>query len=512
MNRRFRWAIIIIVIGCSLYFMLSSLYHKKVRLGLDLQGGVYVLLKVDTEKAADAKLDTTLQQLRSELQEKSIPFSYIRKVLPSAIAIGLEGSSQTVIEDVAKNYMLRNVGVSNNVLTLAFDNAEVEQIKDSSVRRALEIIRNRIDKFGVTEPTIQRQGKDQIVVQLSGETDFDRAEKLIGQTAQLTFHLVDSTADAAAAAQTGNIPFGDILVYDNETDKSGKVIKSTPYLVREAVLTGDSLLDARPMREGQFNKPVVSFKFDYIGARLFDDITASNVGKLLAIVLDGRVYSAPRINERISGGSGQISGNFTMETATDLAIVLQAGSLPAPVSIEAKNNVGPSLGKDAIERGIKASLIGLALIMIFMLIYYKISGIVANIGLVCNFIVLFGALCMIKATLTLPGIAGVILTLGIAVDSNVLIFERIREELRNGRTVLNAFETGYRKAFATIIDANVTSLIAAVVLFQFGTGPVKGFAVTLSLGLIASMFTAVFITKTVFTEFIIRSDSKKISI
>ncbi len=511
MSRKLRWAIIIIVLGCSLFFMFPL--SQKVRLGLDLQGGMHVVLGVDTEKAVDAKLDSTVYQIRRELQEKNIPFAYVQKAPPRSVAVGLEGGSQADIENIAKNYLLRSAGVSNNILTLTLENSEVDQIKDSAVRQSLEVVRNRIDAFGVSEPLIQRQGKDQILVQLPGITDPDRAINLIGQTAQLRFYLVDGNANAATAAETGTVPYGDILLYQKVTDKAtGKVTSRVPYLLkREILLTGDSLMDAG-VTYNQYSEPIVSFRFDPAGARVFEDLTANNVGKQLAIVLDDNVYSAPKINERIPGGSGTISGNFTLDTAKDLAIVLRAGSLPAPVSILENRTVGPSLGRDSIESGVKASIIGLALIMIFMLIYYKLSGIVANVGLICNFIVLLGALCGLKATLTLPGIAGVILTLGIAVDSNVLIFERIREELRNGRTVLNAFEMGYQKAFATIVDANVTSLIAAVVLFQFGTGPVKGFAVTLSLGLIASMFTAVFITKTVFTEFIIRTDSKTISI
>ncbi|MDR0454317.1 MAG: protein translocase subunit SecD [Deferribacteraceae bacterium] len=511
MSRRFRWAIIIIVVGCSLFFMFPL--SKNVRLGLDLQGGMHVVLGVETEKAVEAKLDSAVYQLRREFQEKNINFDYVQKTSSHSIGIGFEGDSRTAIESIAKNYMLKSDGISNDVLTLSIESGEIEQIKDSSVRQSLEVVRNRIDAFGVAEPLIQRQGKDQILVQLPGVTDPDRAVNLIGQTAQLSFYLVDSGADAAVAVETGNIPYGDILVFQKETEKSsGRVTARIPYLLkREVLLTGDSLMDAG-VTYNQYSEPVVSFRFDPAGARIFEDLTANNTGQFLAIVLDNNVYSAPRINERIPGGSGTITGNFTLDTAKDLAIVLRAGSLPAPVNILENRTVGPSLGRDSIEKGVKASIVGLVIIMIFMLIYYKISGLIATVGLICNFLVLLGALCGLKATLTLPGIAGIILTLGIAVDSNVLIFERIREELRNGRTVLNAFETGYQKAFATIVDANVTSLIAAIVLFQFGTGPVKGFAVTLSLGLIASMFTAVFITKTVFTEFIIRTDSKTISI
>lgn len=510
MSRKLRWVTIIIIIGGALFFMFPL--DEKIRLGLDLQGGMHVVLGVDTEKAVEAKVDNLVYQLRRELQEKNIPFTYVQKAPGDSIKIGFEGDNAKKIADLVKEFKLSQTSSETGAITIALSSADTDEIKRNAVMQSLEVVRNRIDAFGVSEPLIQRQGTDQILVQLPGITDPDRAINLIGQTAQLKFYLVDNNV-SMEDIQAGRIPFDDILLYQKVLDKNtGKVLSTTPYaLKRDVVLTGDSLVDAGVVYN-EYSEPVVSFKFDPTGARIFSDITANNVGKQLAIVLDDNVYSAPRINERIPGGSGTITGNFTVDTAKDLAIVLRAGSLPAPVSIQENRTVGPSLGKDSIESGVKASIIGLILITIFMVIYYRLSGIVAVVGLLCNFFVLLGALCALKATLTLPGIAGIILTLGIAVDANVLIFERIREELRQGRTVLNAFELGYQKAFATIVDANVTSLIASIVLFQFGTGPVKGFAVTLTLGLLASMFTAVFITKTVFTEFIIRSDSKTISI
>ncbi len=513
MNRRFRWAVIVIVLGLSLFVMHPL--SERVRLGLDLQGGMHVVLGVDTGAALDAKIDNTIRQLRSEFQKEDIAFTYIDKdKLGRYINIGITENTDTgAVNTALKAYQLSEVpSGEKNMLRYELTAQEVMRIKDSSVKQSLEVIRNRIDQFGVSEPLIQRQGENQVLVQLPGITDPDRAINLIGQTAQLKFYLVDDKV-TPAMLEAGTVPYDDIILYQKITDKKTRaVISSVPIaLKREPVLTGESLIDAS-VSYGQYNAPQVGFELDRWGAQVFSDVTANNIGRRLAIVLDDNVYSAPNINERIPGGKGVISGQFTMDDANDLAVVLRAGSLPAPVTILENRTVGPSLGQDSIERGIKACVVGLVMIMVFMAVYYRISGLVANFGLICNFVVLLGALCALGATLTLPGIAGIILTLGIAVDSNVLIFERVREELRHNRTVLNAFEIGYQKAFATIVDANITSIIAAIVLFQFGTGPVRGFAVTLILGLVASMFTAVFVTKTIFMEYIIRKNPKTISI
>ena len=511
MSRRFRWIIIILVIGFSLYYMLPL--NQKVNLGLDLQGGMHLVLSVDTEKAVEGRLDSIVYQLRQELQSEKIAFTFVDKTLPNSVTVGVDSTTDTrKLNTIIENFQLSSSGRAGDNLRFTLRSDEIARIKEFAVSQSLEIISNRVNGLGVTEPVIQKQGVNQIVVQLPGITDPKRAEDLIGQTAQLKFYIVDNTA-TEEQLRNKIPPYGSIILEMREYDRvTRKVTGYVPLALKNTVvLTGDNLIDAR-VGTNEFNESLVTFEFDRTGARIFTDLTAKNIGKQLAIVLDDTIYSAPNINERIPGGKGSITGAFTFEEAKDLATVLRAGSLPAPVKIEENRTVGASLGQDAIRSGVKASIIGLAFIMLFMLIYYKLSGLVANIGLMCNFVVLLGILCALKATLTLPGIAGVILTLGIAVDSNVLIFERIREELRNKRTVLNAFEVGYNKAFSTIVDANVTSLIAALVLFQFGTGPVKGFAVTLSIGLLASMFTAVFITKTVFMEFILRQNSQKISI
>ncbi|MDR2869530.1 MAG: protein translocase subunit SecD [Deferribacteraceae bacterium] len=514
MNLKFRWAVIIVILGVALFGMLPL--NEKVRLGLDLQGGMHVVLGVDTEKAVEARVDSMIYQLRRELQREELTFSYVQKTPPYALSVGIDGANADIsrqVNDIATNFGLDSINSGDaNVLSFQLSDAEIEQLRQNAVNQALEVIRNRVDQFGVAEAMLQRQGRNQILVQLPGITDPDRAISLIGQTAQLKFHMVNPSV-SQAQLDAGTVPYDTIIMYGKDVDPAtGKVIATHPYpLMREVSLTGDSLLDAG-VQYNEYNEPVVWFRFDPAGARIFSDLTANNVGRQLAIVLDDTVYSAPNINERIPGGEGSISGNFTQEDANDLAIVLRAGSLPAPVEILENRTVGASLGADSINSGVKACVIGLVLIMIVMLIYYKLSGIVANIGLVANFVILLGVLCLVGATLTLPGIAGIILTLGMAVDANILIFERIREELRNKRTVMNAFEIGYQKAFATIVDANITTLIAAIVLYQFGTGPVKGFAVTLSIGLIASMFTAVYVTKTIFMTFIVRKDPEKISI
>ncbi|OGP29661.1 MAG: protein-export membrane protein SecD, partial [Deltaproteobacteria bacterium GWC2_42_11] len=364
--------------------------------------------------------------------------------------------------------------------------------------QALETIRNRVDKFGVAEPLIQKQGVNEIIVQLPGMKDPERAIALIGKTAVLEFKLVDETGDIRKALE-GNVPEGDEVLYQRITDKEAGTVRQTPFLLKkQTLLTGDSLTDARVAIDTQFNEPYVSITFDSEGARQFEKITSENVGKRLAIVLDSNVYSAPNIQEKIGGGKAMITGRFTHEDASDLAIVLRAGALPAPVNIIQNVTVGPSLGQDSIEAGVKAAVIGGLLVLLFMAVYYKFAGVIADFAVVLNIVMLLGAMAWFNATLTLPGIAGIILTIGMGVDSNVLIFERIKEELRLGRTPRAAVDAGYDRAWWTVIDSHVTTLITAAVLFQFGSGPIKGFAVSLSLGILINLFTALVGTKVVF--------------
>ncbi len=365
--------------------------------------------------------------------------------------------------------------------------------------QALEKIRNRIDAFGVSEPSISKQGAQRIVVQLPGLKDPQRAIELIGKTAQLEFRLVHSRLSAPGATP----PPGTLLLYSKEKDpKTGQLVRGQPYFVeRRVLLTGEMLADARALPD-QFNfgQYYVLMRLNSRGKRIFARVTQENVGRALAIVLDGAVFSAPVIQEPILGGEARITGNFTPEEARDLAIVLREGALPAPVRIIENRTVGPSLGSDSVRKGVQSVILGGALVVVFMLLYYRLSGLIADVALGLNLLIILGILALpnLGATLTLPGIAGIILTVGMAVDANVLIFERIREELRLGKSVRAAVDTGFQKALTTILDANVTTLIAAVVLFQFGSGPVKGFAVTLAIGIVASMFTAIFVSRTIF--------------
>ncbi|MCD8553195.1 protein translocase subunit SecD [Seleniivibrio sp.] len=514
MNLKVRWAVILIVLAWSLYSMFPL--KDKINLGLDLQGGMHVVLGVDTDKAVEGKIDNTVVQLRKELAAEKINFNYVQKASGGKINISLKTPEDfnKAKDVIAKNYnTLQDVSISEeNTLSFILDPKAVKDIKESAIDQSLEVVRNRVDQFGVAEPIIQRQGTNQVVVQLPGITDPERAINLIGKTAQLTFHMVDDTVSEAEAT-SGNIPFDDIILYQKHTDKASGAVSKIPFVLkRDVVLTGDYLTDAQVSFSNTYNQPIVEFKLDAAGSKLFEELTGENIGKRMAIVLDDNVYSAPVIKSKIPGGSAYIDGMSNMQEAKDLAIVLRAGSLPAPVKIEENRTVGPSLGQDSINAGVKASAIGFVLIVVFMGVYYRWSGWVANLALFTNFVIILGVMAQFGATLTLPGIAGIILTVGMAVDANVLIFERVREELRLGRTPLNALEYGYEKAFSTIMDANITTIIAAVVLFQFGTGPIKGFAITLSIGIVASLFTAIFVTKAVFWTFLGKKDVKSLSI
>jgi preprotein translocase subunit SecD len=396
-------------------------------------------------------------------------------------------------------------------IVLQLPQAEAENVKRLAVDQALETIRNRIDQFGVAEPDIRRQGQRRILIQLPGIRDPDRAKDLIGRTALLEFKLVDDTQDVNAAVK-GNVPPGRQVLYRVETDAQTGNVSKVPFLLKKrTLLTGANLTNAR-VDFDQFNIPFVSINFDKKGGRDFERITGENVNKRLAIVLDDTVASAPVIQEKIAGGQARITGNFTLEEAKDLAIVLRAGALPAPVNILEERTVGPSLGADSIRKGLISMLIGGILVILFMIVYYKGAGVVADMALILNIVLIAAGLAAASATLTLPGIAGIILTIGMAVDANVIIFERIREELALGRTPRAAIDAGFDRATLTILDATVTTLIAAIVLFPFGPGPVNGFAVTLSLGVIASMFTALVLSRLIFDNILAGRKVKTISI
>jgi preprotein translocase subunit SecD len=477
--------------------------HRQINLGLDLQGGMHLVLEVDTAKAVEDQVERMAELIRDELRKKRIHGVSLERIAGNKISAEIQDAEtlekfNAVLED-GFELLERAPKTQNGATTIILElpQKEAENIQKLAVDQALETIRNRIDQFGVAEPDIRRQGEKRILIQLPGIKDSRRAKDLIGRTAQLEFKLVDDTHDVNAAVK-GNIPAGREVLYlvkkDTETGKTSKV----PLLLRKrTLLTGANLTNAR-VDFDQFNSPFVSITFDKKGARDFERITGDNVNKRLAIVLDDTVASAPVIQEKIAGGKARITGNFTLDEAKDLSIVLRAGALPAPVSILEERTVGPSLGADSIRKGLISMLIGGILVVLFMIAYYKGAGIIADLALVLDIVLIAGGLAAAKATLTLPGIAGIILTIGMAVDANVIIFERVREELALGRTPRAAIDAGFNRATLTILDANVTTLIAAIVLFQFGTGPVKGFAVTLSLGVVASMFTALVVSRLIF--------------
>lgn len=527
-----RAALVSFVLVISLIFFLPSyppLYQslpdwlkrvlpsKGITLGLDLQGGIHLVLEVEENRAVEIAIDRSVNAIQDLLVDKKIPVESVKRTGPAQVTLRfqngeLKSQIQKVLEEFPTFFEVEAAGTANS-LVCELREGEIKRIKDSAINQALETIRNRIDQFGVAEPLIQRQGLKQIVVQLPGIKEPKRAKDLIKETALLEFKMLDESGKLAMELPArvpkgkeeevlkqfeGKLPEGDQILFEKVVDKDSGREYRIPYLVKKRVmLAGDVLSDAR-VSIGQFNEPYVSVTFDAKGAREFERITAENVKKRMAIVLDNTIYSAPVIQERISGGRAQITGTFTMQEANDLAIVLRAGALPAPLKIIQDLTVGPSLGRDSIEKGIRATLFAGALVVLFMVIYYKLSGVIADFALALNLICLMGALSGLNATLTLPGIAGIILTIGMGVDSNVLIFERIREELRQGKPVRLAVDGGYDKALLTIIDSHVTTLITGLALFLFGTGPIKGFAVTLCLGIAINLFTALVGTKVVF--------------
>ncbi len=471
-------------------------------LGLDLQGGIHLVLGVEAEKALEAQVERAASDLRAGLERKGIAVSQLIRQGPTELVVQL-ASPQTWNEAQAvwKDLPLfegRSADQASGRVVLGVKEREATTIRDLAVRQGLETIRNRVDQFGVAEPTIQREGENRILVQLPGIQDPERAKALIGKTALLEFKLLDESADVERAVREGP-PEGDEILWQRIVDKKTRQERKVPYVVKKrTLLTGADLATARVSIDQTTSEPYVSVEFSAAGARAFAELTEQNVGKRLAIILDGNVYSAPVIRERIPSGQAQITGGFTVEEATDLAIVLRAGALPAPVKIFEERTVGPSLGADSIRQGLTAILASALAVCAFMLVYYRLSGLVADVALGLNLLMLLAAMAFFHATLTLPGIAGIALTIGMAVDTNILIFERIREEFRSGKTVRAAIDAGFSRAFRTVIDTHVTVLVSALILYQFGTGPVRGFAVSLAIGILASLFTAVFFTRLIF--------------
>lgn len=486
---------------------------QPINLGLDLQGGMHLVLEVDAEKAVEIAAERRMAEIRRALEGEGIGVERLERRGKTQIFLQIDDAkARATVERILGNYpeMERSEeGPAGFILTLS--SREVAAIQERAVEQNVQKIRNRVDEFGVAEPLIQREGDRRIIVQLPGIKDPERAIGLIGKTALLEFKLVDDRQSVEEALQ-GKVPEGSEILYEKVLDLQGRVVRRIPYLVeKQTLLTGDVLTSAAVRFDQDTKAAYVAIAFDRAGARLFEEITSQNVNRRLAIILDGNVYSAPAIREPITGGQAQITGRFTPEEARDLAIVLRAGALPAPVDVIANLTVGPSLGQDSIQAGLRASVVAGILVVLLMVIYYRWAGLIADLSLVLNLLMLLGALAAIQATLTLPGIAGIALTIGIAVDSNILIFQRIREELRLGKTVRSAIDSGYGKAWVTILDSNVTILITSLALFLFGSGPVRGFAVTLALGVLINLFTATVATKVVFDWLILRG-MKRISI
>ncbi len=485
--------------------------HQQISLGLDLQGGSHLLLEVEIKAVVRERLETMVDSVRIALRKARIGY---RNLGIEAQGIGVTIKDLTRAEEARR--LIRDVESQLATLDMADDGRITLTLTDQALRdwgtaavdQSIEIIRRRIDETGVREPTIQRQGADRVLVQLPGIDDPERIKNILGKTAKMSFHLVDQK-NSITDALAGRVPPGSKLMASR--DDTGADGRPRMLLIRKRVMvSGENLVDARPTF--QLGEPVVSFRFDTLGAKRFGDVTRKNVGKPFAIVLDNQVISAPVIREAILGGSGIISGNFAVQETQDLALLLRAGALPAPLTILEERSVGPGLGADSIAAGKVASVIGLVGVVVFMALYYGLFGLMADVALLANMIIIAAALSFMQATLTLPGIAGIVLTIGMAVDANVLIFERIREEVRNKRTPISAIDAGYSRAITTIIDANVTTLIAALLLYQFGSGPVRGFAVTLAVGIASSMFTAIMLTRLLVVSWLRRKRPEKLPI
>ena len=510
--------VIVAAVVCLLPTFTKTWPHKQINLGLDLQGGMHLVLEVQSEEAVKAELERTISQLKLDLKNEKIQHMGIDKASDHKIVVKIPGADNrsTVEKLLSDEYAGLEIPSVKNIdggvcFTLRLPDKESDSIKKMATEQALETIRNRIDEFGVSEPDIRIQSGNRILLQLPGISDPERAKGLIGKTAQLTFQLVDEQGDVNAAL-IGKPPVGDEILYQMKRNAGTGSQTRTPILIKKHVeLDGSHLSNAR-VEFDQFQQSQVGIEFSRKGARIFERITGANINKRLAIVLDKNVYSAPNIQDRISGGKAVITGHFTLEEATDLAIALRAGSLPAPVKIIEERTVGPTLGADSVRKGLVSMLVGGALVVLFMVIYYKGAGLIADIALVVNILLIGGGLAFFGATLTLPGIAGIILTIGMAVDANVIIFERIREELRAGRSPKAAVNAGYDRATLTIMDANVTTLIVAMVLFQFGTGTIKGFAITLGLGIVASLFTALILSKSIYDLILANKQFESLSI
>ncbi len=485
----------------------NFLLSKKVNLGLDLQGGSYLLLEVDSEPVIKERLQNKLINLRKSFKENNIKYKNL-VFKNNTIIFNLPADQTNIFEEffLSKENLLNTYysqyksyemeySIENELVKLKYSKFGVIEIKKLTLEQSLEIVRRRIDEIGTKEPTIIRRGNDRILIELPGLDDPNRIKNLLGKTANLTFRL----------ATNEESDFGSELLFFENNENQLKVSK-------RVVLSGDNLINAKPGIDNRSNETVVSFSLDRVGSKRFARVTTNNVGKRLAIVLDNKIISAPQIREPIVGGNGQITGNFDFQEATDLALLLRSGALPAPLNIIEERTVGPDLGEDSIKAGSISLVIGFFMVIFYMFFKYKFFGLIANSALIINLILLLGILTLLEATLTLPGIAGIILTVGMAVDANVLIFERIKEEMKTEESVIYSFDTGYKKAQTAILDANITTLISAIILFFLGSGPVKGFAVTLGIGIVTTLFSAYFFARHLTSVYVMKNKDKKINI
>ena len=507
---------IISVILISLFFILiassnlfkfeNNLLNKKINLGLDLQGGSYLLLEIDNNPVIEQKIQNLSITIRNYFKDKNIRIKNL-KILGQKLSFSVdENFKQTILDTFNdeeselnpyyprfKSHQL-DISEENDIFFVNYSTQGIVKLKTSSQDQALEIVRRRIDEIGTNEPNILKRGNDRILVELPGLDDPMRIKSLLGKTANLTFRFVTNNDQDSFGAEK--------LSYEDESEEAALVSK-------RIILSGDNLLDAQPRMDSETNETVVTFTLDRVGAKRFGKATSTGIGKQLAIVLDGKIISAPVIRDTIASGSGQISGGFTFQSATDLALLLRSGALPAPLNIIEERTVGPDLGQDSINAGMIALAIGFVLVIVFIFVKYKIFGLITNITLILNLFLLIGILTIFEATLTLPGIAGIILTVGMAVDANVLIFERIKEELKNEKNNLIAFDSGYTKSRTAILDANITTLLAAIILFFMGSGPIKGFSLTLGIGIFTTLFSVYFIARLLTVLYVYRNKEKE---
>ena len=507
---------IISVILISLFFILiassnlfkfeNNLLNKKINLGLDLQGGSYLLLEIDNNPVIEQKIQNLSITIRNYFKDKNIRIKNL-KILGQKLSFSVdENFKQTILDTFNdeeselnpyyprfKSHQL-DITEENNIFFVNYSTQGIVKLKTSSQDQALEIVRRRIDEIGTNEPNILKRGNDRILVELPGLDDPMRIKSLLGKTANLTFRFVTNNDQDSFGAEK--------LSYEDESEEDALVSN-------RLILSGDNLLDAQPRMDSETNETVVTFTLDRVGAKRFGKATSTGIGKQLAIVLDGKIISAPVIRDTIASGSGQISGGFTFQSATDLALLLRSGALPAPLNIIEERTVGPDLGQDSINAGMIALAIGFVLVIVFIFVKYKVFGLITNITLILNLFLLIGILTIFEATLTLPGIAGIILTVGMAVDANVLIFERIKEELKNEKNNLIAFDSGYTKSRTAILDANITTLLAAIILFFMGSGPIKGFSLTLGIGIFTTLFSVYFIARLLTVLYVYRNKEKE---